>query len=136
MKFIIILLLVMFAFQAHSQRYILATNDTDKTTSLYRKANESLNTGNTKQALNMFEQVIEFFEEEGRSEELPERYLGMALSLALTGHYSESIRYHKKALRAHRKYKSDQPAQEIRINLGLVYQLAGKKRKAEKFLKA
>jgi tetratricopeptide (TPR) repeat protein len=120
----------------YSQEYVFASNEADKTTSLYKMANESLNTGNTKQALDMFEQVVEFIEETGRAEELPENYLGMALSLALSGHYPESIRYHKKALRAHRKYKSSESPEEIKINLGLVYELAGKKRRSEKFLKS
>jgi tetratricopeptide (TPR) repeat protein len=103
-------------------------------TSLYREANESLSMGNTKLAINIFDKVIAFYEAEGRVKELPENYLGMALSFAFNGHYEESIRYHKKALRAHRRYRSTESADAIMLNLGLAYQLAGKDRKAKKYL--
>jgi tetratricopeptide (TPR) repeat protein len=112
----------------------LASNTADGPTDLYKKVNESLTVGDTKLALSIFDEVVEFYQHEGRLKELPENYLGMALSLALNGNYSESVRYHKKALRAHRKYKGSEPNDEIRFNLGLAYQLAGKERKAKRLL--
>jgi tetratricopeptide (TPR) repeat protein len=133
MKFLITFGLLLISLQSMAQ-YALALSESDQTMRLYKEANESLSSGNKKQALERFDQVIEFFETQGRSKELPENYMGMALSLAFTGHYTESIRYHKKALRAHRKYKSAESADEIRINLGLVYQLAGKEKKSRKYL--
>ena len=134
MKFLITFAFLFLSFAAISQEVIVADNSGNEPTSLYQKVNESLTIGNTRLALNIFEKVIDFYEHEGRLKELPENYLGMALSLALNGHYPESIRYHKKALRAHRRYKSKEPADEIMINLGLAYRLAGKERKAKKYL--
>jgi tetratricopeptide (TPR) repeat protein len=127
-------LLFGFAAPALAQEMALASNGTSEPLDLYRKVNESLTEGKTKLALNIFDEVVEFYEHEGRLKELPGNYLGMALSLALNGNYSESIRYHKKALRAHRKYKASEPNDEIRVNLGLAYQLAGKERKAKRLL--
>lgn len=134
MKIVITLTMLLLSLTVRCQEYVLANSQTDITVSLYKKANESLNLGNKKMALTMFEKVAKFFEREGRLKELPENYLGMALSLALTGHYTESVRYHKKALRAHRKYRAAEPADEIIINLSLVYQLAGKEQKSKRCL--
>jgi tetratricopeptide (TPR) repeat protein len=134
MKSLITVAFLFLSFAAISQEVIVADNSGNEPNSLYQKANEFLTIGNTKLAINIFEKVIDFYEHEGRVKELPENYLGMALSLALNGHYPESIRYHKKALRAHRRYKSKEPADEIMINLGLAYRLAGKERKAKKYL--
>ena len=134
MKFLITFACLFLSFAAISQEVIVADNSGNEPNSLYQKANEFLTIGNTRLAINIFEKVIDFYEHEGRLKELPENYLGMALSLALNGHYPESIRYHKKALRAHRRYKSKEPADEIMINLGLAYRLAGKERKAKKYL--
>ena len=103
-------------------------------TGLLQEANNSLNQGDAKRAEIIFQQVIEFYEHEGRTKEVPENYLGMALAFAFNGHYKESIRYHKKALRAHHKYRQNESDNEIRLNLGLAYQLAGKERKARRFL--
>lgn len=134
MKFLITFAFLFLSFAAISQEVIVADNSGNEPSSLYQKANEFLTIGNTRLAINIFEKVIDYYEHEGRVKELPENYLGMALSLALNGHYPESIRYHKKALRAHRRYKSKEPADEIMINLGLAYRLAGKERKAKKYL--
>jgi tetratricopeptide (TPR) repeat protein len=134
MKLLITFSLLLLSHAAFSQEVIVADNDGNGPAGLYKKANEFLTIGKTKLAINIFEKVIDFYEQEGRLKELPENYLGMALSFALNGHYPESIRYHKKALRAHRKYKSKESPQEIMINLGLAYQLAGKERKARKYL--
>jgi tetratricopeptide (TPR) repeat protein len=134
MKIVITLTLILFALTVRCQEYAFASSQTDITHGLYKKANESLTLGNKKMAIAMFEEVAEFFEQEGRLKELPENYLGMALSLALTGHYAESVRYHKKALRAHRRYRAAEPADEIIINLSLVYQLAGKGQKSKRYL--
>jgi tetratricopeptide (TPR) repeat protein len=103
---------------------------------LYKKANQSLSNGDTKNAILIYHKLIDFYEHEGRQTELPESYLGMALSFALNGNYNESIRYHKKALRAHHRYKRNESALEIELNLGMAYQLAGKDRKAKRYLKS
>jgi tetratricopeptide (TPR) repeat protein len=103
---------------------------------LYKEANQSLNNGDTKNAILIYGKLVEFYEQEGRQTELPESYLGMALSFALNGNYNESIRYHKKALRAHHRYKRNESALEIELNLGMAYQLAGKDRKAKRYLKS
>lgn len=113
------------------QQLILASNEP---TVLYEKANQSLNVGNTKMANQIFRQVIEFYEQEGRVKEVSEGYLGMALAFAFNGHYKESIRYHKKALKAHHKYRVTESDDAILFNLGLAYQLAGKERKAKRYL--
>jgi tetratricopeptide (TPR) repeat protein len=126
--------LLLLSLPAIAQELIVADKEGDVPIGLYKKANELLTIGNTKLAINIFEKVIDFYEQEGRLNELPENYLGMALSFALNGHYPESIRYHKKALRAHRRYKSKEPAEEIMINLGLAYRLAGKEKKAKRYL--
>lgn len=102
--------------------------------SLYVKANQSLSAGDTKQATEIFKVVIQIHQREGRLKEVSESYLGMALAFAFNGNYSESIRFHKKALRAHHRYRSDESDDAIRLNLGLTYQLAGRTRKAKRIL--
>ena len=101
---------------------------------LYIKANQSLSEGDTKQATEIFKEVIHLHQREGRLKEVSESYLGMALAFAFNGNYSEAIRFHKKALRAHHRYRCDESDDAIRLNLGLTYQLAGKTRKAKKIL--
>jgi tetratricopeptide (TPR) repeat protein len=101
---------------------------------LYARANESLSAGDTKNATSIFKQVIDFYQHQGRVREVPESYLGMALAFAFNGHYSESIRFHKKALRAHHRYRCSESDDAIRMNLGLTYQLAGKERRAKRLL--
>ncbi|HEY0652393.1 MAG TPA: tetratricopeptide repeat protein [Chryseosolibacter sp.] len=103
-------------------------------TTLYEKASESLSVGDTKNATTIFKQVIDFYQSEGRLKEVPESYLAMALAFAFKGHYAESIRFHKKALRAHHRYRCTESDDAIRLNLGLTYQLAGKERKAKRLL--
>jgi tetratricopeptide (TPR) repeat protein len=103
---------------------------------LYKQANQSLSIGDTKNAILIYDKLVDFYEHEGRQSELPESYLGMALSFALNGNYKESIRYHKKALRAHHRYRPNESALEIELNLGMAYQLAGKDRKAKRYLKS
>jgi tetratricopeptide (TPR) repeat protein len=103
---------------------------------LYAKVNQSLSQGDTKHATDIFKQVIKLYESEGRFKEVPENYLGMALAFAFNGHYTESIRFHKKALRAHHRYRGNESDDAIILNLGLTYQLAGKTRKAKKILPA
>jgi tetratricopeptide (TPR) repeat protein len=131
MKFTGTVLLLLISIGALAQEVVIAGNEP---TSLYREANESLSLGNTKLAINIFDKVIAFYEAEGRVKELSENYLGMALSFAFNGHYDESIRYHKKALRAHRRYRANESPDAIMLNLGLAYELAGKERKAKKYL--
>ncbi|HEY0743633.1 MAG TPA: tetratricopeptide repeat protein [Chryseosolibacter sp.] len=104
--------------------------------SLYAKASRSLSAGDTKQAEEIFKKVIDFYKKQGRVKEVPESYLGMALAFAFNGDYEQSIRFHKKALRTHHRYRCDESDDAIRLNLGLTYQLAGKDRKARKILEA
>jgi tetratricopeptide (TPR) repeat protein len=125
------LLLLAISANLSAQEMMVAHNEP---ATLYREAHESLSVGNTKLAINIFEKVIDYYESEGMVKELPESYLGMALSFAFNGNYPESIRYHKKALRAHRKYRRGESDDAIMLNLGLAYQLAGKERKAKKYL--
>lgn len=103
---------------------------------LYARASQSLSAGNSKQAEQIFEQVIQLYKKEGRVKEVPESYLGMALAFAFNGDYHQSIRFHKKALRTHHRYRCNESDDAIRFNLGLTYQLAGKGKKAKKFLEA
>jgi tetratricopeptide (TPR) repeat protein len=100
---------------------------------LYHDINNALATDHPRDAIQTFRKVISFYEGNGREMDLPESYFGMALALALNGHYKESIRFHKKAIRCHRKYRGTEPT-EILINLGLTYLLAGKDHKARRFL--
>lgn len=123
--------LLCFSFAGKAQEVLAAANEP---ASLYREANQSLSMGNTKLAINIFQKVIDYYKQEGMMKALAENYLGMALSFAFNGNYEESISYHKKALRAHKKYRSAEPADAILLNLGLTYQLAGKERKARKYL--
>jgi tetratricopeptide (TPR) repeat protein len=124
-------LLVLLPLTTLCQDLILASNEPS---GLYEKANQSLNLGDTKKADQIFRQVIEFYQQEGRVKEVSEGYLGMALAFAFSGHYKESIRYHKKALKAHHKYRDAESDDAIRFNLGLAYKLAGKERKAQRYL--
>lgn len=120
--------LLLISFQGFAQELI------SEPTALYAKANHSLSAGNTKHATDIFKQVIHFYEKEGRHKEVSESYLGMALAFAFNGNYTESIRFHKKALRAHHRYRGTESDDAIVLNLGLTYQLAGKTRKAKKIL--
>jgi tetratricopeptide (TPR) repeat protein len=131
MKCLLPLFALLFPAFVHAQNVVTASNEP---TGLYEKANQSLTKGDAKAADEIFKQVIEFYEQEGRVKEVPEGYLGMALAFAFNGHHKESIRYHKKALRAHHKYRHNESDDAIRFNLGLAYQLAGKDRKAKRFL--
>ncbi len=112
----------------------VVANTEEAPLSLYKEANEFLNNGDTEGAIDVYNQVIDFYTQEGRLTELSESYLGMALSFALSGNYDESIRFHKKALRAHRRYRSSEFPDAILMNLSLVYKLAGKERKSSRFM--
>jgi tetratricopeptide (TPR) repeat protein len=113
-----------------AQTLITASNEPGV---LYEQINAALEKDNLRQAIDDFQAVIAYYESQGREQELPEKYFGMALVLALNGHYTESIKFHKKAIRMHRKFSPYHPT-EIFINLGLTYELAGKYRKAKKWL--
>lgn len=132
MKFLTSFLLVVVPALCFSQDLTLPSEPA----SLYAKASQSLNAGDSKDAENIFKQVIHFYKKEGRVKEVPESYLGMALAFAFNGDYEQSIRFHKKALRTHHRYRCDESDDAIRFNLGLTYQLAGKDRKAKKFLES
>jgi tetratricopeptide (TPR) repeat protein len=126
---ILCLLIVMLPMVSNAQ-ILTASNEP---TQIYFSINNALTHDRPGDAVAEFSKVVEFFKEEGRDKQLPEAYFAMALGLALNGYYKESIRYHKKALRAHRKYRDDEPL-EIEMNLGLTYTLAGKTKKAKKIL--
>jgi tetratricopeptide (TPR) repeat protein len=130
----ITLFLLTFSLCAGAQELILASADPAEPIALYRQASESLSNGNTRKAKTIFHEVIVFYQEEGRLRELSQSYLGMALAFALNGNYPESIRYHKKALRAHHKYRRNEPADDILMNLALAWQLAGKEKKSKRLL--
>jgi tetratricopeptide (TPR) repeat protein len=119
---------------AFGQEVILAQHSSAEPFNLFMEANLSLDAGHTREAVQKFEKVIEFYQSSGRQSELAEHYFGMALAFALNGNYRQSIRFHKKALRAHQRYTSSEPAREILINLGLTYQLAGREKKARRYL--
>jgi tetratricopeptide (TPR) repeat protein len=106
----------------------------NETVNLYGQINESLAAGDARQAIQHFKKVIDVYVRENREREIPENYFGMALAFAFSGHYKESVRYHKKAIRAHRKYKSNEEPIEMVINLGLTYELMGKNRKAKRVM--
>lgn len=132
MKVLTTFCLLLFSTLSFAQPVSLAS--AAEPTTLYARANESLSAGDTKNATSIFKQVIDFYQHEGRVKEVPESYLGMALAFAFTGHYTESIRFHKKALRAHHRYRCSESDDAIRLNLGLTYQLAGKDRRAKRLL--
>jgi|GEM_PF-6040051 len=130
MKSLYLILFALLPLIVSGQQIITASNEPME---LYQHINNALAIDQPKDAIQIFKKVIAFYEEEGREMNLPESYFGMALALALNGHYRESIRYHKKAIRCHRKYRNEEPT-EIFINMGLTYVLAGKDRKARRYL--
>lgn len=134
MRTLLFLFLATTAITSYSQDVILAGNISAEPFNLFMEANRSLDEGHTRAAVHKFEKAIEFYEQSGRQSELAEQYFGMALAFAFNKNYRQSIRYHKKAIRAHNKYTSSEPATEILINLGLTYQLAGRNAKARKYL--
>ena len=129
MKFMTLLGLLLVSLLTHAQELASANPSL-----LFTEANQSLADGDTKHAEGIFKQVIEFYEQEGRVKEVSENYLGMAMAFAFSGHYAESIRFHKKALKAHHRYRPTEDDDAIRFNLGLTYLLAGKQRKAKRLL--
>jgi tetratricopeptide (TPR) repeat protein len=130
MKPLYLLTFFLFPLIVSGQQIITAANEP---LVIYGQIHNALASDNPKQAIEEFKNVVAFIESQGRENELPERYFGMALALALNGNYKESITYHKKAIRLHKKYRNDEPL-EIYMNLGLTYTLAGKPRKARKIL--
>jgi tetratricopeptide (TPR) repeat protein len=132
MKKLLLLALCIASFvtASYSQQVVCSTTEP---VGLYAELNVAFKSGDIKLAVQKFESVISFYENGGQLQQLPEHYFGMALMLALNGNYRESIRYHKKAIRSHKRiFKSE--AGEMRINLGLTYELAGKERKAKRIL--
>ncbi|HYG02706.1 MAG TPA: tetratricopeptide repeat protein [Chryseosolibacter sp.] len=99
----------------------------------YASINNSLLLENTARAIGDFERMLAGSVDKTNIQKLAEDYFGMALALALNGNYRESIYYHRKALRAHRKAYHEKSL-EMTINLGLTYQLAGKDKKARRIL--
>jgi hypothetical protein len=130
MKPLYLIALLLAPYFINGQQITLAS---EELSCIYEPVNNALATGNAKNAVEAFEVVVRYYIERGKNAELPETYFGMALMLALNGYYKESIIYHKKAIRAHKAIRDDDPL-EMRINLGLTYQLAGKKRKARRIL--
>ena len=134
MRILLFSTLVLSSLCSFSQDVILARNTPAEPFNLFMEANQSLDAGHTRDAVQKFEKAIQFYQNSGRQSELAEQYFGMALAFALNRNYRQSIRYHKKALRAHTRYTSSEPAPEILINLGLTYQLAGRPQMAKKYL--
>jgi tetratricopeptide (TPR) repeat protein len=132
MKKVLLLLptILMASFFCFGQAEISASGEM---VGVYHSINNFIAENQIAKAEKEFSKVIEFYKSSHSYQALPEQYFGMALALALNGHYSKSISYHKKALRAHRKFRDTEPY-EITINLGLTYHLAGKKRKARAIL--
>jgi tetratricopeptide (TPR) repeat protein len=130
MKNLFLLPMILVPLIVSGQQIVAASNEP---VVLYEIINNALANDKPKDAIHQFKKIIDYYEGQGKTEEMPEQYFGMALALALNGHYRESIRYHKKAIRAHRKYRTGEPT-EIFINMGLTYSLAGKARKARRFL--
>lgn len=132
-SFVLLSSIILLPFIASSQNIVVVSQKSDPST-MYRQAHELLSEGQVASAISLFDQVIAVFESEGREKELSENFLGIALSFALNGNYEESIRYHKKALKAHHKYRPTESDDEIVMNLGFTYQLAGKEKKAKRYL--
>jgi Flp pilus assembly protein TadD len=95
--------------------------------------NNALQQNQTREAIHAFKKMISDSKTEKQSGEVVETYFGFALALALNENYRQSIRYHKKAIRLHKKLHKNEPL-EMYINLGLTYYLADKERKARKIL--
>lgn len=95
--------------------------------------NHSVEQDRTREAVKKFKAMIAQCKSSENECQVVETYFGFALALALNGNYSQSIRYHKKAIRLHKKLHNNEPL-EMYINLGLTYYLADKDRKARKIL--
>jgi hypothetical protein len=130
MKPIVLALLIFSSWLSHAQELVTSAASP---LAFYEEINLSLSEDNVKDARDTFKKLIGHFKSTDQSSKLPESYFGMALALALTGHYKESIHYHKLAMRAHKKINKED-AVEMSINLGLTYKLAGKERKAHRIL--
>jgi len=128
-------LMLLVAFESPSQETSIHTaNDGLEPSSLFTLATRSLEYGNRRVAQNTFDDIVKFYQQTGRLTELPETYFWMGLVLALNENYHKSIRYHKKAIRAHKKYKRNDNYDEIVINLALTYGLSGRQRKSDRLL--
>lgn len=122
-----------FAMCAQNKETRTENQETTEPLNLYQQVNDLLTANNVKAAVELFDKVVALYVLQGRESELTQSYFGMALALALNGNYKESIHYHKKAIKAHHRFRDDEPT-EIVINLGLTYRLAGKERKARRIL--
>jgi hypothetical protein len=130
MKPLAIALIILSSFASNAQELVTSSASV---LAFYEEINLSLSEDKVKDARDTFHKMIMHFKSTDQVAKLPESYFGMALALALTGHYKESIHYHKLAMRAHKKiHKED--AIEMSINLGLTYKLAGKEKKAHRIL--
>ena len=132
MKNLSLALIMIFSTMAvHAQE--LASSGADVPLGFYEEINLSLSGDHVKDALQTFSKLIAHYKSTHQLQKLPESYFGMALALALNGHYKASIHYHKLAIRSQRKvYHQD--SIEMSINLGLTYLLAGKGRRAQRLL--
>jgi len=95
--------------------------------------NNALQQDHTKEAIRAFRRMVAECKKETDPCHLVETYFGFALALALNEKYSQSIRYHKKSIRLHKKFHKNEPL-EMYLNLGLTYYLADKEKKARKIL--
>jgi hypothetical protein len=132
MKILPIALIICFSSIAVRAQELLTWNDSQPI-AFYEDIQLSLSNDHVKDALHTFSRVIAHYKRTGEIDKLPESYFGMALALAMSGNYKESIRYHKLAIRSHRKIHHND-ATEMSINLGLTYLLAGRERKAHRIL--
>ena len=130
MKTLAIALICLSSLACNAQEIVYASA---KANAFYEEISLSLSEDNVKDALSTFKDLIAYYRRTHQHKQLPESYFGMALALALNGDYKESIRYHKLAIRAHKKLNK-QEAVEMNINLGLTYKLAGKDKKAQRIL--
>jgi tetratricopeptide (TPR) repeat protein len=131
---VVLILLHFLVINEATAQLAIVEKQQDVPVTLYKEASQSLNHGNPKLAIQAYNKVIAFYQQEGKTRELSENYLGMALSFAFNGHYQESIRFTKKALRAHKKYRANEFPDAILLNLSLAYKLAGKDRKANRVM--
>jgi tetratricopeptide (TPR) repeat protein len=95
--------------------------------------NNALQENRTREAIHIFKEMIAQCKKEEDACHVVETYFGFALALALNEKYPQSIRYHKKSIRLHKKLHKNEPL-EMYLNLGLTYYLADKERKARKIL--
>jgi hypothetical protein len=130
MKPLLVALIIFSSLASHAQELVTSSASP---LAFYETISSSLSDDKVKDARDTFKKLIVYYKSSDQITKLPESYFGMALALALNGHYRESIRYHKLAMKADKKINGHE-AVEMSINLGLTYLLAGKEKRAHKIL--